>query len=236
MRIDSLSLIQKKIDRSLSIIKKMLELCKNPYIALSFGKDSLVMMDLIYQVDSTIECIFMYGDETDYISNFKELEQHYKNTHNLNLTKIKSADIISEFSIEEVKKERKKDWFKNDLISKDGVFMGLRIEESTARRITIIKNENNIHDRIMKYKTGVRLGQYRCCPVADWSTFDIEIYVKSKKLKMLDIYEKLGIQERTSARIPRSATVNKFKEQIKRVNPEKYNLLLKNLPELSFFN
>lgn len=113
--------------------------------------------------------------------------------------------------------------------------MGLRIEESKARKMTIIrKSHNEIGYRIMKYKGGKRRDMYRCCPVADWTATEIMLYTKEKELKLLDVYEN-GEQTRTTARLTGDAVRNNTLFWIQKTKPENWNKLIKLIPELQFF-
>lgn len=231
-----ISVLSKRIKESTDIIKKMLELCKNPYIALSFGKDSIVMMDLIYSVSPGIPCLFLKSDESFLMYNYEEVIESYKETHVLNLNIVETNRLTeNQNDWEKARKSGNKDFKLIDSFDFDGVFMGLRIEESKGRRLTLIKPENNeIGKRIMQYKTGERSGRYRCCPVADWKGIEIEIYCRAKGLKMLDIYEKYGHQIRTTARLTGNAVRSNALEWIKMNKPENWNQIIKLLPELRY--
>jgi 3'-phosphoadenosine 5'-phosphosulfate sulfotransferase (PAPS reductase)/FAD synthetase len=212
----------------------MLTLCNNPYIALSFGKDSIVMMDLIYSIAPEIQCLFLTSQESFLMHNFEDLINHYKISHKLNLKIIYGDELESTNTIDEARKKRKSNWYSDDFLSKDGVFMGLRIEESKARKMTLLNKENNkIFKRIMQYKNGERNGQYRCCPVADWSAFEIMHYCEINNLPLLEVY-RFGEQIRTSARLPREEHRQSALASIKMSNPENYNKLLTLLPELRY--
>lgn len=159
----------------------MLSLCSNPYLALSFGKDSLVMLDLVQEQYPEIPCLFLKSEESYLLSNYEELIGHYKNKGvNVEVIEMRHNDYDFENgkNIEFTQSRFFDKW--------DGVFMGIRIEESKARRISIIRKENNeIGHRIMQYKTGKRAGFFRACPVADWSGFETFLYCQEKKSRCL---------------------------------------------------
>lgn len=224
--------VQKKINKSREIIQRMLELSNNPYLALSFGKDSLVMLDLVREYYKDIPCLFLKSNESDYLHNFKEIENWYITNKSINL-KVIETNRLAEAGWDYKKAQigKKDDWFLDGFIRDnennkyDGVFMGLRIEESTARRVSLLKKENNqLGKFIMQYVGKERKGLYRCCPVAHFNEVEILSYLQEKKLKYLDIY-KFGSHIRTTARLPRESSLNESLFWIKKNDPERYRIL-----------
>lgn len=234
---NDLNLIEKKIKKSKDIIYKMMSLCQKPYIALSFGKDSLVMLDLIYEDFPSVKCIFLKSEESYLMYNFEELIAHYKDKLKLNLHIVETKRLTeNNGDWQKARKAGNKDFFLDDFKGYDGVFMGLRIEESKQRRISILKKENNsIYPRIMQYKNGFRESMYRCCPIADWTAWEIGFYAQQKGLKLLDIYEQFGTQQRTTARLTGDAVRQNTLFWIKRTKPENWNKLIELLPELKMY-
>jgi len=223
-----------KILESINIIEKMLELSKNPYIALSFGKDSLVLLDLVYKINHNIKCIFLKSEESFLMYNFEEVINWYLVNKNLNLH-IVDTKRLSETNFDwfEARHKGNQDFLLDDFFNGyDGFFMGIRIQESKARKMTLLQSQNNkISKFIMQYKTGKREGMYRCCPLAKWTADEIMIYLLAKKLKFLDIYN-LGSHIRTTARITSSSVLNNSLFWIKKNNPQNYNKLCQLLPIL----
>jgi 3'-phosphoadenosine 5'-phosphosulfate sulfotransferase (PAPS reductase)/FAD synthetase len=231
-----MELLKHRINESKKIINQMLSICKNPYIALSFGKDSIVMMDLIYSIAPETPCLFLKSSESYLMYNYEEIIEKYKISHNLNLNIIETDRLgENDNDWEKSRKKGNKDFKLIDCNDFDAVFMGLRIEESKQRRISLIQKKNNeIGKRIMQYKSGDRKGRFRCCPVADWKGYEIEIYCKEKGLQLLDIYEQFGHRIRTTARLTGNAVRSNALDWIKMNKPENYNKLLTLLPELRY--
>lgn len=227
---DELSLLDRQVSRSLSIIERMLRLCQTPYIALSFGKDSLVMMDLVYRLAPGTKCIFLTSKETYLLHNFERLINYYQASHNLNLKVVYGDELETSESLDEARQKRQGNWYFDDFLKHDGVFMGLRAEESSARRMTVFKG-----DGIIQYQTPPRTGQYRACPLGHWKTWDIMHYCTHRPLPLLEVYQHGG-HIRTTARIPRAEHRGSMLTDIKRTNPERYNLLIKAIPELKNYS
>lgn len=228
--------LQRKIDRSRAIIEQMLSLCSNPYLALSFGKDSLVMLDLVQEQCPEIPCLFLKSEESYLMYNYEEVINFYTE-RGLNL-RIINTNRLSEhdFQWEKARKAGNKDFLLPEFFDGwDGVFMGLRIEESKARRMTIIRKEHNeIGFRIMQYKGGQRKDMYRACPMADWSGFEVMLYAQEGGLKLLDVYEN-GEDTRTTARLTGDAVRQNTLFWIQKTKPENWNRLIQMIPELQFF-
>lgn len=229
-------LLKRKIDKSISIIKKMLSVSNNPYLALSFGKDSLVMLDLVRKIKPDVNCLFLKSEESYLLYDYENvINQYLKKGLNLEIVDTKRLSE-NNFDWSESRKAGKNDFLLNPFFNNwDGIFMGLRIEESKARRITLIKKDNNvIGDKIMQYKTGKRKGMYRCCPVAHWTEFEIMLYLNENKLPFLDVY-KNGSHIRTTARLTGDAARQHSLFWVKQNNPENFNKLLKMIPELRHY-
>ena len=209
----------------------MLSNCNNPYLALSFGKDSLVMLDIVIEFSPDIPCLFLKSEESYLMYDYEKVISSYPY---INLTIIETNRLSeNEHDWNKSRKAGNKDFYLPDFFGYDGVFMGLRIEESRARKITLIRKENNqVGKRIMKYKQGHRKGMLRCCPVSDWSSFEIMMYLKEKNLAYLDVYNE-GDHIRTTARITGDAARSNTLFWIKRNKPENWNKIRKILPELA---
>jgi 3'-phosphoadenosine 5'-phosphosulfate sulfotransferase (PAPS reductase)/FAD synthetase len=172
-----------KVDKALKDIKIALSLSKNQYVALSWGKQSSVLMHLVFRVNQKIPGVFWRGPESDIIANFTEVSKQFINKWNI---------IYIEQYCEEDFKNTARDWQINNMM--DCVFMGLCEHESNARRCTLGKADKN---NIFHYKNNT----IRCCPLKTWSNMDIAAYVAQNNIPMLKTYHKFGFDARTAARI-----------------------------------
>jgi sulfate adenylyltransferase subunit 2 len=221
--------------KSRAIIAQMLELCERPYLALSFGKDSVAMLDLVREQAPDIPCVFGCTNETYLLGNYEELVDAYRqrgaNIVVANVDRFSIAERGYEMSGEIAGKLvfNAKEFFDNY----DGCFMGLRIEESNARRITLVRKDNNvIGPRIMQYKTGRRAGMYRACPMADWKDYEVLNWIRHKNLPSLNAYSE-GHTVRTSTMVTsNSLGYGNVLDRVKRQDIGKYNLLMELMPEL----
>lgn len=220
--------IGRRIEKSRAIVEKMLSLCSNPYLALSFGKDSLVMLDLVREQYPEIPCLFLKSEETFLLHEYEDVIAHYRD-RGVNIRVVEMRHLNYDFE-GGANNEFQQDAFFDGW---DGVFIGLRIEESKARRMTLVsKKHNEIGYRIMQYKSGRRKGMYRCCPMADWKAEEVMIYAKEKQLKLLSAYTDSSV--RTSAQMVYSSGLVAQMAHLKRTNISAYNRIVSMIPELSY--
>lgn len=174
---------KRKVQKALADIRQMLTVCDTPYVSLSWGKQSICLMHLVYQVDQTVLGVFWRGPETHLIADFDDVIPEFCITYPIN--------YHEEFCETDFKTQARQWGIDN---RKDGVFMGLVREESKARRYTTAKADSH---NIYQYSNGF----LRSTPLRLWSDIDIAAYVAIHNLPMLSTYRKYGFGVRTSARI-----------------------------------
>jgi 3'-phosphoadenosine 5'-phosphosulfate sulfotransferase (PAPS reductase)/FAD synthetase len=222
-------LLEDKINKSCNIIRNMLKLCSNPYLSLSFGKDSLVMMDLVTKIHPDIDCLFLKSEETFLIDNYEEVIKYYL-SKGINIKIVSMRHLDYNFEDGENNEFRQDAFFDN----RDGCFIGLRIGESKGRRMTLTsKAGNNVSKGIMQYKVGRRKNMFRCCPMAQWTSYEVYLYCKHYGLKMLNSYS--SHKDRTSAQLPMSNTLRLSLNKIKTTDISRFNKIITMIPELRFY-
>lgn len=231
-----MSFLSYRTDKSRAIISKMLSLCSNPYLALSFGKDSVVMLDLVREQFPDIPCLFLKSEESFLMYNYEEVIRQYRDM-GVKVEIVETMRLTEHgFDWEKARKAGNKDFFLEPFFRGwDGVFMGLRIEESKPRKMTLTKKINNeVGDKIMRYKSGRRHGMHRCCPMAYWKSHEVLAYINKKKLPCLDIYSQ-GAHIRTTARLTGDSVRQNTLFWIQKNKPENWNKLVAMLPELKYY-
>jgi 3'-phosphoadenosine 5'-phosphosulfate sulfotransferase (PAPS reductase)/FAD synthetase len=209
------------IQQSTIIVEDALLLCVNPYLACSFGKDSAVMLDIVLSKKPDIAVKFLrWEGESENLNNYDEVIVMYKNRYpSLNL-------CIYDARRESLSTKSENRW---DVFTKkqphDGYFVGLRCEESMVRRSSIKKLG-------VIYKKAD--GMIRVCPIAFLRQKDISAYVISKDLPMLDAYHSLGLETRTSSRIPRLKLRANAMALLRLHNPDGYDALKSKFPDEIF--
>lgn len=201
------------VNKTSGFIRWALERVENPYVACSFGKDSAVMLHLILQQKPNIPVRFIrWKNETEHIDNYDEVIQQWGN---INLTQVE----FSRLSLSDTRKDR------YQTSGFDSYFIGLRMEESTKRRITL--KTNGMFFRNSEEMT-------RISPLSDWKTMDIVAYMYSNKLPVLQSYLQQGADSRTSSRIPRAdyGIRESFLSDLKHRDLNSYHKLLQTFPEI----
>lgn len=216
-------------------INAMLEITEAPYIALSCGKDSTVMADLILR-QRRIPCRFVSSGETRIIHNVDDVLNYFKRltvVEEINFDRVFSKEW-AEASFDEQRKAGRRDIQSLNNDNYDGVFLGLRKEESRGRCISLAKCQTKGLPRYTYKYIGERTF-YRFCPLADWTYQDVGAYIVEHNLPVLDWYTAFGFQSRTTARLTGDAIRQNTLFWIKCHNPEGYHLLIKRFPELSIY-
>jgi 3'-phosphoadenosine 5'-phosphosulfate sulfotransferase (PAPS reductase)/FAD synthetase len=154
---------------------------KNKYINLSFGKDSTALWHVVMSVDNSIKTISYIVDHTIDLYNYKEMIEFYKNNCDIEIVNYTK-------DLETTNKNTHELWKENFHIGTDNLlFLGLRKQESSARRISLCKY-GVIHET---------KGNIHCNPLADWTSTEVEIYIKANDLPVHTKYAKLGFGNHT---------------------------------------
>lgn len=211
---------QRKVDKALSTIREALAIGP-AYVAVSWGKDSVVMLHLCQQVQPDILAISFTHPERDLISNYQEVIDSYRSQFGLKL-----EDICLEGNHVPKKVDQASLWNQYPL-----GFVGLRKEESKHRSISLVK-----YGLLHQYKSGNRKNSWRCCPIG-WLTWrDIWAYICKFDLPYLDLYDRLPIDTgRTTDHLSKTADKawqQRRLEQLKIVAPEYANYLKATCPEM----
>lgn len=210
----------RRISEANRIIRGSLEQIDSPYVACSFGKDSAVLLHLVLQFLPGVRVRFLrWSGETELINNFDSVIQQWVDRYNINLEQVELS--------RETLTAGKGRWssIQHDA---DGYFVGLRADESRARKITL-KSAGVIY----KMKSGL----VRVSPLAWWKTMDVAAYVLEHSLPLPDSYSAEGIGSRTSARIPREnwGIRDQFFIDLRQRDPAAASILVERFPELEAY-
>lgn len=208
------------VQRTVTFIKWALLRVKTPYLACSFGKDSAVMLHLVFNQLPTIPVVFVSRIETTLIDNYDEIKQAWIDKWHIDLREISYRGWLEKDSDGKGIANATK-----DLDGFDSFFVGLRKDESVGRRISL-----KTHGKFFKLKEG----KVRISPMADWATRDIATYMLTNDLPILDKYKRDGFEARTTAAIP-SKFPHGSLSALKERDIIAYNKLLKLLPDAKFY-
>jgi phosphoadenosine phosphosulfate reductase len=173
---------KKKVEEAKATIKKALQTCKKPYVAFSGGKDSLCVLHLVSSIQKDVFILHW-----DYGRYFIPRELH---DEILEIARGFSSNVMV-FTSDRYEKEKREAYnvlgeeFFEKVVPKlieegfDCVFLGLRKEESSSRRVRI-KNQRHLTPIKEFY------------PIENWTWLDVWAYIVSNNIRYLSIYDKYG--------------------------------------------
>lgn len=229
-----LQTFQKKKHQTENNIYEMLKKCDKPYVAFSCGKDSSVLADLVLQINPKIPLRFISSGETRILHNVDDVIDYFVKKYHANVEEICFDRVWSaewkNATFDEQRKAGRRDIQSIDNSAYDGVFMGLRMDESRGRSISLktCKTEG-LPDFMYRY---AGREYYRMCPLAQWKTEDVGAYIVENDIPTLRWYQEFGFEGRTTARLTGDALRQSTLFYIKVVNPNGYQKLLRRFPEL----
>ena len=179
----------------------MLRACKKPYVAFSCGKDSTVLADMILRISPGTPLRFVSSGETRLIHNVDDVIDYFRSTYYAEIEEINYDRFFSGGwqgkNYDEVRASAHGDIKSlNRNTSFDGVFMGLRKEESRKRKISLsLCQSEELPWNMYKYADREF---YRMCPLANWKTEDVGAYIVEHDIPVLNWYNSFGFDARTT--------------------------------------
>lgn len=206
------------VEKTRRFIKWSLTQVEKPYVSCSFGKDSSVMLHLILEMKNDIEIKMLGKAETELIDDYDSVINWWESKFNCKVQQIIYKGWLEGGTKKGIAKNMRAE-------GNDSFFVGLRKEESVARRITLTKN-----GKFYKMKDG----KIRIAPLSIWTTNDIAAYMISRKLPILKAYKREGFEARTTTNIP-SKYPHESIARLKDSDIEAYNKLIKQFPDAKYY-
>jgi len=193
-----LLIFQKRINEARNIILQALAMNEKWYLACSFGKDSLCLLNLIIKEKPDIPVLHM--DSGYCFPETYAVRQYYQEKHSLNLTILPASmdyfELMRQFGIpsisrtksqqikvvQRLKKDRSLEWAQQNGLN--GVFLGLRKDEARGRKLIL-----NLRSPIYQLKNGL----WKANPLANWSFKDVWAYIVTNGLKYPVFYDYTGL-------------------------------------------
>ncbi len=188
-------------------IDAMRKLSPKSYVSLSFGKQSLCVAHLVYQVSPDTPMYFLASDETWMLYDYRDVIDLFCARWPVKLTIVQTHRLAGAKSWADSRNAgdqdlqqmcNRADW--------DGWYWGLGKDESRARRLTTLQAyaQRTPHPSIFRYADG----KHRCCPILHWGINDLAAYIATHQIPMLNIYRKFGLTQRTTARVTKKMMQN----------------------------
>lgn len=229
------------LNEAREIIAAALTHMERPYVAFSCGKDSSVLAHLVLQVDPSVPLRFLSSGETRLVHNVDLVLDYFRDLgaeiQEINIDRV-FTDEWREASWDEQRKAGKGDLEQLNAGGWDGIFMGLRAQESGRRKRTLWGAQTpGLPPFCYQYIAGKRLNMIRCCPLARWITEDVGAYLLANGLPWLDWYDhhEYGFEGRTTARLTGDAVRQNALVWLKLHQPDNFNRLAERFPEFSLY-
>lgn len=238
---------KRKVEKSLSIIREALNIEGVKWSAsISFGKDSLVLLDLLYQVTDKIP--ICYIDSPYKLPDINETIELTQQKYKFDIYRIPYADgrpiqevweklgipginrtvSMQNKAVKILKKDPADKWAKEN--GYNGTFWGIRKEESMSRKWMIMSFGVTFENK---------QGFYRCAPLADWKADDVWAYIVSRQLPYPRLYDYQKFQTRDWIRNTGWATTDGANEGrilwLREFYPDYYEKLEWMLPEIKMY-
>ena len=207
------------VNKTRGFIRWALARVSAPYVACSFGKDSSVMLHLVLQEKPDVEIKFLAKKETPLIDNYAGVVAWWEQNYHCQVQWIEYLGWLEDANAPKGIAANVPD------ATNDSFFVGLRMDESVARRISL-----KTHGLFFPMKSG----KIRIAPMCDWKVDDIAAYMYEHKLPILAAYQREGFTARTTSNIP-SKFPHESIARLKDANMDAYNRLLRDFPTAKYF-
>ena len=221
-------------------IREMLSRCRRPFVGFSAGKDSACVLWLVWEQAPAVPGWCLTGGETRLL--YGDFDQVW--------TWWQGHGPVEEVLIDRVFSPgwEEADWWtqyqavegpagqwSTHLHTReiDGVFLGLRMGESTRRGIALARFRDGRWP-IYRYGDGdaARAGHLRCCPIEHWTEDDVGALHALRGIPLLAAYAE-GMEARTHLRIGRTSLRMGQLGELRRRDPEGYRRVIARFPELA---
>lgn len=234
---------QKRVQKSQEIIREALTQMERPYAAVSFGKDSLVLMHMVIQERPDIPIVWSdRGLEAELPETYALIET-LKEKYHINLVVLKPEismfeiyrryglpeidDHVSRLTVKEINLVWTFAKYTKETGS-DGYFQGLRADESHGRTM-------------MARKYGVLFTRKRdnfltCNPLFWWTARDVWAYIVENKIPYHPEYDNTKFRSREEIRLSNWSGLFMSRKgrmvELKSLHPDLYQRLVNEFPEV----
>jgi 3'-phosphoadenosine 5'-phosphosulfate sulfotransferase (PAPS reductase)/FAD synthetase len=224
------------LERARDTIGEALRLCRKPFVGFSAGKDSSAMLWLVAEQKPDVVAQMLSGGESRILypsldgllawwrARWPQMEIREMLVDHVYAPEWQDSDWRTQY----LSFTDGWDWL-NQSEDWDGVFLGLRAEESNKRRMALRARIPDCQYAIYRYQTG----GYRICPLDHWTTQDVAALMVQYDMPLLETYQSSGIDARTHLRTGRTALRLGQLVELRQRDPAAYNRLLTRFPELA---
>jgi len=183
---------QGRVGRSYRLVTQALERMQNPYIAFSTGKDSLCVAHLVWEQRDSVPAVYFDAD-CAFAESYELLDRmevigrpiiHWKSESLMETFRRAGGPDARNIEAETMRSTVYRPI--RGLLREynfDGVFLGLRAEESPGRaKLGRYRGQ-------LFWQTRDRL--WECLPILDWSYLDVWAFIVSQNLDYCHVYDRM---------------------------------------------
>lgn len=242
---------RRHVEMSQQWIRQALELARRPYVACSFGKDSLCLLHLVALARPGVDVIWLRADEYDEWPDTERVAREFERRFPITLHPVWTMSITEcyraaggfyVFAETQAQREADRRYARAFVEAMEGeasrldcdlAFIGLRQEESKRRRL-LLRTRGALFfartHRIME-----------CFPLSRWSARDVWAYIHENELPYPDLYDLHPDRERArngamfAANVPVIGGVSTYFGQLavlRRMYPELFNRFAAEFPDV----
>ena len=216
---------EKKIQSALDIVDRFLQTAENPYIAVSGGKDSSVLLHLCRSIRPSLDAVHL-----DTHCAYPETLALFETYDNLKFVDVGDRFVMLEKGgmhyREKQGKLRNFDAERIQGMGYDGFFYGLRVEESAKRR-----KHFGTRGYAFQRKDGIHI----CQPLAAWQYLDVWAYIVENQLPYNALYNLMWDRPEHAQRVAGFSLVKEANcgtvAQLKKTHPHLFNKIVKHTKE-----
>jgi 3'-phosphoadenosine 5'-phosphosulfate sulfotransferase (PAPS reductase)/FAD synthetase len=223
-----------RVERARDFVSRALTQCKKPYVAFSTGKDSTALLNLVREQCPNVAVVYLDSPGCALPESLKLLDTYERQGMNLIRWQVKSfLEIYREVDLEDPRWDAitmKELVYKpvKQLITEhgfDGIFLGLRADESHARRVSA-----HMRGELFFRKSNQVI---ECLPLLWWSADDVWTHILSEDLLYNAAYDH-GF-ERVCFWCGQSGRTRGRWVTLKRHWPQLFNQLAAEFPEVTLY-
>lgn len=212
--------------------RAMLDAAPRSYVSLSFGKQSLVVAHMVFNLAPSTPMFFLASDETWHLYDYADVIEAFLSRWPVRLTIVQTRRWADGETWKESRSAGDRDL--QTMVNRDewdGWFWGLSIDESRQRKLTLLSasRHDTPHPAIFRYSDG----KLRCCPIMRWTLNDLAAYISTHDLPLLNIYRKYGLTQRTTARVTKKMLRNQGMALARALNSRGFREIVNRFPEVN---
>jgi 3'-phosphoadenosine 5'-phosphosulfate sulfotransferase (PAPS reductase)/FAD synthetase len=179
-----------------------------PYVSMSWGKDSMVLLWLVRRLGLTLPVIWfdggLYDEHPDTAAFAQAVCEHWGITMHIARPEIPLVEQWRRFGVPTGRATREDDAYTQQFVGAlrreserlgcDGALLGMRGDESVVRRAFVFKRRGHTY-YVQRDRT------WHCSPLWNWSTSDVWTLIDDAHIPVHPVYRQTRFQRREQIRL-----------------------------------